>query len=57
MPVDIFVGVVGAFLGGFLSSRLGVVTYGFWEEAGMSMMGSVFLLAAYRILSRSTRTA
>ena len=54
---DISVGIIGSFLGGFLSSQLGLVTYGFWEEAGISMMGSIFLLAAYRAFSASKAAA
>jgi uncharacterized membrane protein YeaQ/YmgE (transglycosylase-associated protein family) len=47
---DVSAGVIGAYLGGLVSRQLGIVFYGPWEEAGMAMMGSVFLLAAYRIL-------
>lgn len=48
---DISVGVIGAFLGGLLPRQMGFEIYGFWEEAGMSVMGSAFLLVAYRIFS------
>ena len=54
---DVSAGVIGAFLGGLVSRQLGIVSYGLWEEAGISIMGSVFLLAAYRILSPPPRAA
>ena len=54
---DISVGVIGAFLGGFLSHLLGFEIYGFWEEAGMAMIGSFFLLTAYRVFLPSKTVA
>ena len=54
---DISVGVIGAFLGGFLSQQAGIEIMGFWEDAWLSVMGSVFLLTAYRVFSPKARAA
>jgi uncharacterized membrane protein YeaQ/YmgE (transglycosylase-associated protein family) len=52
---DISVGVIGAFLGGVLSRQAGIEIMGFWEDAGLSMMGSLFLLTAYRVFSPAAK--
>lgn len=46
---DISVGVIGSFIGGFVSHQMGFEIYGFWEVLGMSLMGAVFLLVPYRV--------
>ena len=45
---DIAVGVIGAFLGGFLARQFGITAYGFWEVLGVSIMGAVVLLVILR---------
>ena len=52
MIVTILLGIVGAVVGGFLGRQLGL--YGPNEPAGflMSLVGSVVLLALYRLLVR-----
>jgi uncharacterized membrane protein YeaQ/YmgE (transglycosylase-associated protein family) len=52
MIVTVLLGIVGAVLGGFLGRQLGF--YGPNEPAGflMSLVGSVVLLAIYRLLVR-----
>jgi len=41
---DIVVGVIGAFLGGFIFGMAGVAVYGFWSALGMSVIGAMVFL-------------
>lgn len=41
---DIIVGVVGAFVGGFIFDLAGVNIYGFWSALGMSVIGAMVFL-------------
>lgn len=52
--VTILLGIAGAFLGGFLGQALGLYREG--EAAGMFMaiLGSILLLAIYRMITRRT---
>jgi uncharacterized membrane protein YeaQ/YmgE (transglycosylase-associated protein family) len=54
---DIFIGIAGAFLGGFLAYQFNIAVYGFWGVAGMSILGAVILLVILRLFSPSRRTA
>jgi uncharacterized membrane protein YeaQ/YmgE (transglycosylase-associated protein family) len=54
---DIVVGVIGAFLGGFLATELNIAVYGFWGVLGMSIVGAVILLVTLRVFSPSRRIA
>jgi uncharacterized membrane protein YeaQ/YmgE (transglycosylase-associated protein family) len=46
---DIIVGVLGAFLGGFIANMLGFYVYGFWGVLGVAIVGAAILLAIARI--------
>jgi len=52
--ITILLGIAGALLGGFLGRSLG--WYGPTDSAGfiMALVGSIFLLWIYRLLSRQT---
>lgn len=52
--VDIIVGIVGAFIGGFLFSMLGIGTYGLIGELVASFVGAVILLWIMRMFSGNT---
>lgn len=52
--VDIIVGIVGAFIGGFLLSMLGIGTYGLIGELVASFVGAVILLWIMRMFSGNT---
>ena len=54
---DIVVGVIGAFLGGFLAIGFNITIYGFWGVLGMSVVGAVILLVILRMFSPSRRIA
>lgn len=41
---DMIVGVIGAFLGGFVFNAIGVAGYGFWGSAAVATVGSVVVL-------------
>ena len=49
---DIVVGVLGAFLGGFLADEFGLYVYGFWGVLGVSVLGAVILLSLIRLFNR-----
>ena len=52
--VDLIVGIVGAFIGGFLFSMLGIGTYGLIGELVASFVGAVILLWVMRMFSGNT---
>ena len=47
---DILVGIVGAEIGGWIYSGLGVATYGFASAVFMSFVGAVALLAVIKLV-------
>ena len=47
---DIIVGIVGAEIGGWIYSRLGVTTYGFASAVLMAFVGAVALLAVIKLV-------
>jgi uncharacterized membrane protein YeaQ/YmgE (transglycosylase-associated protein family) len=53
---DIVVGIVGAFIGGFLSNSILGEAYGFWGAVIMATLGAVILLFIARLFSRGTTT-
>ena len=55
--LDIVVGVVGAFIGGFVVSLFvqGGTTYGFFGSLLVAILGAVILLALIRLVSPSSR--
>lgn len=54
---DIVIGILGAFLGGFIANQLGVAVYGFWGVLGFSVLGAAILLVLLRMISRPRRFA
>jgi uncharacterized membrane protein YeaQ/YmgE (transglycosylase-associated protein family) len=52
---DIVIGVLGAFLGGYLADVFGVAVYEFWGVLAMSIVGAVILLAIMRMIIPRTR--
>lgn len=44
IPGDIIVGVISAFIGGFIFDMAGVAVYGFWSSLGMSVIGAMVFL-------------
>ena len=48
---NIILGLVGAVVGGWLFSRLGIVTWGFWGSLAAATVGSVVLVAIGRLFS------
>ena len=41
---DMIVGVIGAFIGGFIFDMAGVAVFGFWSSLGMSVIGAMVFL-------------
>lgn len=48
---DIIVGVIGAFIGGFIFDMAGVGVYGFWSALGMSTVGAVVFLFIVKLFT------
>jgi len=51
LVADLFLGLIGAVLGGWLFGRLGVESYGFIGGLAAATVGAVLLVAAARLLS------
>jgi uncharacterized membrane protein YeaQ/YmgE (transglycosylase-associated protein family) len=47
--VDIILGLVGAVLGGWIFTRLGIVTFGFFGSLAAATVGAVLLVAIARL--------
>ncbi len=52
---NIVIGILGAFVGGFIFETLGVNAYGFWGNVAMSAVGAVTLLVVLGALVRPAR--
>jgi uncharacterized membrane protein YeaQ/YmgE (transglycosylase-associated protein family) len=50
---DIFVGVIGAMIGGFVFDVFGVTAYGFWGALVMSVIGAIILLLVVGLFTKS----
>ena len=48
---DIIIGILGAFVGGFIADEFGFYIYGFWGVLGVAIVGAVILLAIARMLN------
>src|SRR5271154_4886143 len=48
---DIILGLVGAVLGGWIFTRLGIVTFGFWGSLAAATVGAVLLVAVARLFA------
>lgn len=49
---DIVVGIVGAFIGGFLSNNILGEAYGFWGAVLMATLGAIILLVITGLFTR-----
>jgi uncharacterized membrane protein YeaQ/YmgE (transglycosylase-associated protein family) len=49
---DIVIGIVGSFIGGFLSSNILGEAYGFWGSVLMATLGAIILLVIAGLFSR-----
>jgi len=47
---NVFLGLVGAVIGGWIFSRLGIATYGFVGSLAAATVGAIALVAAARLL-------
>jgi uncharacterized membrane protein YeaQ/YmgE (transglycosylase-associated protein family) len=54
---DIVLGIVGAVVGGFLFSRLGVTAYGFVGRVAVAVVGTIVLVGIAHILGGRTTNA
>lgn len=52
---NIVIGILGAFVGGFIFEALGVHAYGLWGSIAMSAVGAVTLLVLLGVLFRPSR--
>jgi uncharacterized membrane protein YeaQ/YmgE (transglycosylase-associated protein family) len=48
---DIILGLVGAVLGGWIFTRLGIVSFGFWGSLAAATVGAVLLVAVARLFA------
>ena len=48
---DVILGLVGAVIGGWIFTRLGILTFGFWGSLAAATVGAVLLLAVARIFA------
>jgi uncharacterized membrane protein YeaQ/YmgE (transglycosylase-associated protein family) len=56
--LDIVIGLVGAFIGGFLASFLGIrATYHFWGTLLIAFLGACILVAILKALAGDNRRA
>jgi uncharacterized membrane protein YeaQ/YmgE (transglycosylase-associated protein family) len=49
--VDIILGLIGAVLGGWIFTRLGIVTFGFFGSLAAATVGAVLLVAIARLFA------
>jgi uncharacterized membrane protein YeaQ/YmgE (transglycosylase-associated protein family) len=49
--VDIILGLIGAVLGGWIFTRLGIVTFGFFGSLAAATVGAVVLVAFARLFA------
>jgi uncharacterized membrane protein YeaQ/YmgE (transglycosylase-associated protein family) len=51
--VDIILGLVGAVIGGWIFTKLGVALWGFWGSLAAATVGAVILVAIARLFAGS----
>ncbi len=49
--VDIILGLIGAVVGGWIFTRLGIVALGFWGSLAAATVGAVLLVAIARLFA------
>lgn len=52
---DLVVGIVGALIGGFLFSALGIAAYGLVGALVMATVGAIVLIALLRVFGKAAR--
>lgn len=50
---DMIVGVIGAFIGGWIFARLGIATWGLLGLLLMALVGAIVLIAVIRLLKQA----
>lgn len=48
---DVILGLVGAVIGGWIFTRLGILSFGFWGSLAAATVGAVLLVAVARIFA------
>ena len=51
--VDVILGLVGAVIGGWIFTKLGIPTWGFWGSLAAAIVGAVVLVAIARLFAGS----
>jgi uncharacterized membrane protein YeaQ/YmgE (transglycosylase-associated protein family) len=51
--VDIILGLIGAVIGGWIFTKLGIVAWGFWGSLAAATVGAVVLVAIARLFAGS----
>ena len=51
--VDVILGLIGGVIGGWIFTRLGIVTWGFWGSLAAATVGAVLLVAIARLFAGS----
>jgi uncharacterized membrane protein YeaQ/YmgE (transglycosylase-associated protein family) len=51
--VDVILGLVGAVIGGWIFTKLGIPTWGFWGSLAAAIVGAVLLVAIARLFAGS----
>jgi len=51
--VDIILGLIGAVIGGWIFTKLGIAAWGFWGSLASAVVGAVVLVAIARLFSGS----
>ena len=49
--VDVILGLIGAVIGGWIFTRLGIATLGFWGSLAAATVGAVLLVAIARLFA------
>jgi uncharacterized membrane protein YeaQ/YmgE (transglycosylase-associated protein family) len=49
--VDVILGLIGAVIGGWIFTRLGILAWGFWGSLAAATVGAVLLVAAARLFA------
>ena len=53
--IDVILGLIGAVLGGWIFTRLGIVAFGFWPSLAAATVGAVLLVAVARLFAGGPR--
>ena len=51
--VDVILGLIGAVIGGWIFTRLGIAAWGFWGSLAAATVGAVLLVAIARLFAGS----